>query len=79
MLHPLVSEVNRNIYNENLSESKVVFQLLAKNNEYSLKAVFTIDAVELENHSKNLEADLIKTTNGSWKISKSFGNLTEQQ
>ena len=53
-IYPKVSEDNINFYNGNLSESKALFELLAKNNECSQKAVMK-RVVDLEDENKNLE------------------------
>ena len=52
-----MSEDNADIYNGNSSESKVLFDLLAKNNECSQKAVCK-RIVELEKKNKEQETEL---------------------
>ena len=56
-IYPKVSEDNADIYNGNSSESKVLFDLLAKNNECSQKAVCK-RIVELEKKNKEQETEL---------------------
>ena len=56
-VYPKVSEDNTNIYNGNSSESNRLFDLIAKNNECSQKAVCK-RIVELENKNKDQETTL---------------------
>ena len=56
-VYPKVSEDNTNVYNRGTSESRELFDLLAKNNECSQKAVCK-RIVELEKKNKDQETEL---------------------
>ena len=70
-VYPKVSEDNTNIYSGNSSESKALFELLAKNNECSQKAVCK-RIVELENNNKDQTTELNELKCELQKLQKSL-------
>ena len=68
---PKVSEDNTNIYNGGSSKTRELFELLAKNNECSQKAVFK-RIIELENEKKNLETELNELKDEVGKLQDNF-------